>query len=168
MNYSAKLVAATLLAGLCAGPALALTVTKSVTTTATPDKAWGVIADFGGISTWLPPASSSPADHGNDVGSVRTITLKAPANPTIVEKLTAYNAVKHSYSYDIVQVDPKVLPVVNYHSTIKVTHGKAGTKVVWTGTFDAPPGVKDEASKKAIRDTYKAGLDQIKTLAEQP
>jgi hypothetical protein len=168
MNYSGKFVAAALLASLCASPALALTVTKSVTTTAAPDKAWGVIADFGGIATWLPPAASSPADHGNDVGSVRTITLKAPGNPTIVEKLTSYDAAKHSYSYDIVQVDPKVLPVVNYHATIKVTHGKLGTKVVWTGTFDAPPGVKDATSKKAIRDTFAAGLDKIKSLAEQP
>ncbi len=166
MRYSTGL-AAVLLAGLWAGPVLAITVTQTVTTTATPDQAWGVIADFAGISTWLPPAASSPADHGNDVGSVRTITLKAPGDPTIVEKLTAYDAAKHSYSYDIVQVDPKVLPVVNYHSTIHVWHGKSGTKVIWTGTFDAPPGVKDAVSAKAVRGTYRAGLDQIKVLAEK-
>jgi hypothetical protein len=162
--YSASIAA--LLVGL-SGPALAISVTQTVTTTASPDKAWAVIADFDGISTWLPPAASSPADHGNDIGSTRTITLKAPGDPTIVEKLTAYDAKKHSYSYDIVQVDPKVLPVVNYHSTIHVVKGKAGTKVVWTGMFDAPPGVKDSVSAKAIKGTYRAGLDEIKTLAEK-
>jgi hypothetical protein len=162
--YSAAIAA--LVVGL-SGPALAISVTQSVNTTASPDQAWAVIADFGGISTWLPPAASSPADHGNDIGSTRTITLKAPGDPTIVEKLTAYDAKKHSYSYDIVQVDPKVLPVVNYHSTIHVVKAKAGTKVVWTGMFDAPPGVKDSVSAKAVKGTYRAGLDEIKTLAEK-
>ena len=154
---------------ICAAacPALAISVTQSVTTTATPEQVWGVMGDFGGISTWLPPAASSPADHGNDVGSVRTITLKAPGDPTIVEKLTAYDAKKHSYSYDIEKVDPKVLPVTNYHSTIKVVHNKGGTKVVWKGEFDAPAGVQDKVSQKAVKGTYRAGLDQIKTLAEK-
>jgi hypothetical protein len=168
MKHLTVLAAFTLLAGSLAGPAFAVTVTRAVAVSATPDKAWAVIADFGGISTWLPPAASSPADHGNDIGSVRTITLKAPGDPTIVEKLTAYDPAKHSYSYDIVQVDPKVLPVVNYHSTIRVVASKAGTKVVWQGTFDAPPGVKNADSAKAVRGTYKAGLDEIKVLAEKP
>lgn len=159
---------AMLASGLCAAPALAVTVTRAVVVSATPDKAWAVIADFGGISTWLPPAASSPADHGNDIGSVRTITLKAPGNPTIVEKLTAYDPVKHSYSYDIVQVDPKVLPVLNYHSTIHVVATKAETRVVWKGTFDPPPGVKNADSAKAVRGTYEAGLNEIKVLAEKP
>jgi len=160
--------AAALLAGGFAGPALAITLTKSVTTTASPDKAWAVVSQFDGISTWLPGTVSSPADHGNDIGSVRTITLKADGNPTITEKLTAYNAKKRTYSYDIEQVDPKVLPVTNYHSTIKVTNGKKGTKVVWQGDFDAAAGTKDNAAKKAVAGIYKSGLDNIKALAEKP
>ncbi len=163
-----NLAVCVLLAAGLSSPALAITVTKAITTTATPEQTWAVIANFDGISTWLPPAASSPADHGNDIGSVRTITLKADGNPTVVEKLTAYDAVKHSYSYDIVQVDSKVLPVTNYHSTIHVVHAKTGSKVIWTGTFDAAAGVKNAAAAKAIAGVYAAGLPQIKTLAEKP
>ena len=44
-----------------------------------------VVGPFDGISAWLQGAASSPADHGDTVGSVRVITLKAPGNPTVKE-----------------------------------------------------------------------------------
>lgn len=145
-----------------------LTLNESVTTTADPKAVWTIIQDFDGIGKWLPPVASSPADKGNNVGSVRTLTLKGPGNPTIIETLTDYNPTKHTYSYDITQVDPKVLPVVNYHSTIAVHKVKTGgTKVVWKGNFEAAPGTDDKAAKKAVRGVYRAGLDNIKALAEK-
>ncbi len=85
MRLSATYAAiAFLAAGLLMQPALAAKkeseVKQSIDTTATPEKVWTVIGDFNGIADWLPPAASSPATDGNNVGSVRTITLKAPGD----------------------------------------------------------------------------------------
>jgi hypothetical protein len=167
MRRPALLAATTLFAAALASPALAIDVSQTVATTAAPDKVWALIGDFDAISKWLPPAASSPSTKGNAVGSVRTITLKAPGDPTIVETLTGYDAAAHTYSYDITAVDPKVLPVIHYHSTITVTPTGAGSTVVWLGSFEAPPGVPNADSEKAVTGTYRAGLDNIKAVTEK-
>ena len=165
-----RLLASTALALFAFGAftaASAIEVTQTVTTTAAPDKVWGVIGDFAGISTWLPPAASSPADNGNKIGSVRVLTLKAPGDPTVTEKLTGRNAKAHSYTYQIVKVDPKVLPVTNYSSKISVTSAAGGSTVTWHGTFKAAGGADDATASKAITGVYRAGLDNIKVLSEK-
>ncbi len=137
-----------------------------VETTASPTKVWGIIKDFDSIGTWLPPAKSSPADNGTKVGSVRVITLKAPGDPTVTEKLTAHSNSKRSYSYVIVKVDPKVLPVTDYSSTISVSKTKDGSMVTWEGKFTPAAGVDEATASKAVAGVYRAGLDNIKALAE--
>ena len=141
--------------------------TQSVTVKATPGAVWAVIGQFDGIATWLPGAASSPADHGNTVGSVRVITLKAPGNPTVTEKLTAYHAASYSYSYAIQAVDPKVLPVTGYTSTISVKKAGEGSTVTWHGTFKPAGGSDKAAAEKAVGGLYQAGLANVKTLSEK-
>jgi hypothetical protein len=149
-----------------AGTASAIEVTQKMTTKASPEVVWSIIGEFPAISTWLPPAASSPADNGSKVGSVRVITLKAPGDPTITEKLTGRDTVAHSYSYEIVKVDPKVLPVSGYTSTISVASHGSGSTVTWHGSFSAAGGATNAAAKKAVAGVYKAGLDHVKSLAE--
>ena len=139
--------------------------TETVLTTASPAKVWGLIGKFDAIGTWLPGAASSPADKGDTVGSVRVITLKAPGNPTVTERLTAYG--KNSYSYEILKVDPKVLPVTDYTSTISVLPATTGSAVTWTGNFQPAGGADDAAAKKAMSGVYQAGLNNIKTMVEK-
>jgi len=165
-------VTAFLAAGLMMQPALAAKkqaeAKQSIDTTATPAKVWSVIGDFNGIADWLPPAASSPATDGNNVGSVRTITLKAPGSPTVIEKLLKYDGDAFSYTYAIEKVDPKVLPVVHYKSTISVKTDKKGTtKITWAGKFDPAPGTDVPTAEKAVSGLYQAGLASIKTLAEK-
>ena len=157
--------AAALVAAAALHPAQAAEVTQTVTTTAAPAKAWGIIGKFEDIANWLPGAASSPADHGSKVGSVRVITLKAPGNPTVTEKLTAMHA--HSYSYAIEQVDPKVLPVTGYTSTISVAKSGSGSLVTWHSTFQPAGGADDAGAEKAVGGLYRASLDNIKKMAEQ-
>ena len=145
--------------------AAAAEVTQSVTTTASPKAVWSVIGAFDGIHTWLPGAASSPADKGNKIGSVRLITLSAPGNPTVQEQLTARKGT--SYSYKILKVDPKVLPVTNYASTISVTKSGAGSTVTWHATFTPPAGTDEAADEKALTGLYESGLGNIKTMAEK-
>ncbi len=140
-------------------------VTESVTTAAAPAKVWGMIGKFDSIATWLPGAESSPADKGNAVGSVRVITLKAPGSPTVTEQLTG--SAGESYSYAILKVDPKVLPVTAYTSTIGVAPAGAGSTVTWRGSFQPAGGADDAAAAKAMSGVYRAGLDNIKAMADR-
>jgi hypothetical protein len=141
-------------------------VTETVDTTASPKTVWKLIGKFDDIVNWLPGVASSPADKGSKIGSVRTITLKAPGDPTVVETLTAHKG--HSYSYKIDTVDPKVLPVTGYTSTITVTKTPTGSTVSWHGDFSPAGGADDAAAEKAVSGLYRSGLDNIKTLVEKP
>jgi hypothetical protein len=145
--------------------ATAAEVTETVDTTASPKTVWKLIGKFDGIVNWLPGVVSSPADKGSKVGSVRTITLKAPGGPTVVETLTAHK--RDSYSYKIDQVDPKVLPVTGYTSTISVTKTPTGSTVTWHGDFTPAGGLDEAAADKAVSGLYRSGLDNIKALAEK-
>jgi hypothetical protein len=146
--------------------ALAAEVTETVDTTASPKAVWKLIGPFDAIATWLPNVASSPATKGSKVGSVRTISLAAPGSPTVIETLTAHKGL--SYSYKIDKVDPKVLPVSNYTSTISVKKNGTGATVTWHGQFDPAGGADDAGSEKAVSGLYRSGLDNIKKLAEQP
>ncbi|MCW2318263.1 hypothetical protein M2322_003830 [Rhodoblastus acidophilus] len=138
------------------------------------EKVWAVIGDFDALAKWHPVIASSVADKGNSEGSVRHLVLKAPGDPSFDEVLDKYDASAHSYKYEIPKVDPKILPVNNYTSTISVLdNGKGGSTVEWKGAFyrgymlnDPPPELNDEASAKAVRGVYRAGLDNLKKLVE--
>ncbi len=149
----------------CLAIAQAAEVTQTVTTTASPAAVWKVAGDFDGIATWLPGAASSPATTGNTPGSIRVITLKAPGNPTVREKLLARSGT--SYSYAILAVDPKVLPVTGYTSTITVAPSGAGSSITWHADFQPAGGADDAAAEKAVTGLYLAGLSSIKALAEK-
>jgi carbon monoxide dehydrogenase subunit G len=144
--------------------AYAVEVNETVDTSASPKTVWHLIGKFEDIVNWLPGVASSPADKGSKVGSVRVITLKAPGDPTVTETLTARKG--HSYSYKIDKVDPKVLPVTDYTSTITVTKSAGGSTVTWHGSFTAA-GTDDASASKAVSGLYRSGLDNIKTLVEK-
>jgi hypothetical protein len=135
---------------------------------------WAIMGNFDALSKWLPPVASSVADKGNEVGSVRHLILKAPGDPSFDEVLEKYDAAAHSYKYSIPKVDPKILPVNDYSSTITVTdNGKGGSTVEWKGAFyrgfmnnDPPPELNDENSAAAVRKIYRVGLDNLKAMAE--
>ena len=150
---------------LSAHTAWAVEVKQTVTTSAPPAKVMAIIGRFDAIGTWLPGVESSPADKGNDAGSVRVITLKAPGSPKVTERLTV--STPTGYEYTISQVDPKVLPVTEYSSTLNVVPDGTGSAITWQGTFKPAGGADDAAAAKAITGLYRAGLDNIKALAEK-
>lgn len=159
------LAACAVLASAAMQAAAAVEVSETVTTAAAPAKVWAMIGKFDAIATWLPGAESSPADKGSEVGSVRVITLKGPGSPTVTERLTA-NA-GQSYSYSILKVDPKVLPVTDYTSTIGMAPAGSGSLVTWSGSFQPAGGADDATAAKAMSGVYRAGLDNIKALSER-
>jgi len=144
-------------------------VVEQVTIEAPADKVWGVIGNFDALKNWHPAVADSPADHGNDEGSVRQVSLKGGG--ALTESLESYDATKMKYSYRA--KDGGALPVTNYTSTITVTASGNQSIVEWRGAFyrgypqnDPPPDRNDEAALKAITGVYQSGLANLKQLAE--
>ena len=146
-------------------------VDESVTIAAPPGVVWNRVKDFAALQSWHPAVASSQATAGNEVGSVRTLNLKGGGK--IVEELTRYSAEDHRIAYKM--TDPGPIPVTNYSSTLSVTPGDGGTTVVeWKGAFyrgdpnnNPAPERNDEAAIAAVTGVYKAGLDNLKALAER-
>lgn len=146
-------------------------VTESVTIDASPQKVWDTIKDFDALSKWHPAVAQSPATKGNEVGSVRNLTLKDGGK--LVETLEEYSAEKMTYKYRA--TDGGALPVSNYTSTLSVKPAEGGKAVVdWRGAFyraypnnNPPPGQDDEAAVKAITGVYTSGLANLKKIVEK-
>ncbi|OAF12148.1 SRPBCC family protein [Bradyrhizobium neotropicale] len=147
-------------------------VRESIEINAPPAKVWAVIGNFQDMS-WLAPVTKTEGEKGNEIGATRRLTLTGGA--TVDEELYKFDAGAMTYSYRITAVDVKVLPVNNYSSTLTVTpsaDGK-GSTVEWAGAFyrgfpnnDPPPELNDEASVKAVKGLYQAGLEALKKKIE--
>ena len=145
-------------------------VTEKITINASADAVWARIRNFDALKDWHPAVAESPADKGNAEGSVRQLKLKGGGELT--ETLEAYDDAKKRYSYRA--KDGGALPVTNYTSTITVKAEGKGSVVEWRGAFyrgypnnNPPPDQNDEAAVAAVTGVYKAGLANLKTIAER-
>jgi carbon monoxide dehydrogenase subunit G len=138
------------------------------------DEVWAMVKDFDGLAKWLPIIASSGATKGNEVGSLRTLVLKAAGEPQLQEELLSYDPDKHSYHYEMKDHDVQILPVQNYTSWLTVKDdGKGGALVEWKGAYyrgdqrnDPPAELNDDAANAAVHAIYRAGLDNLKKIAE--
>ncbi len=141
-------------------------VVETVEINAPVEKVWAVVGNFQDMS-WHPAFKATEGKGGNDVGATRTLTTQGDGK--IFEKLTKYNAEQHMLSYEITEVDVKVVPVTNYAATISVTDKGGKSVVEWKSAFyrgfvnnDPPPELSDEAAVKAIEGVFKTGLEALK------
>ena len=144
-------------------------VVEQVTIDAPPATVWARIKNFDALKDWHPAIAESPADKGNEEGSVRSLKLKGGGELT--ETLEAYDDAKMKYSYRA--KDGGALPVTNYTSTLSVRGEGSQSVVEWRGAFyrgypnnDPPPDKNDEAAVRAITGVYQAGLANLKKLVE--
>ena len=143
---------------------------------APPDKVWAIVQDFGSLAAWNPSVASSPADHGNEIGSKRVVTFKGEPVRTVTEELTKYNAEGRTYSTFVEHTDPKGFPANDYSSALEVQPADSGggstlelRAAFYRGYMlnDPPPELNDAASKKVVAAFLQAGVDGIKQRAEQ-
>ncbi len=161
-------------------------VVESIVINASADKVWGLIKDFDKIHTWLPVIESTEAQGGNEKGATRVLTLKGGG--TITEELSKYKVDKKSMKYKITEmstaktvhhtlsgkdVEVPVLPVNNYSATITVEDKDGQAEVTWKSAFyraflnnEPPAEMNEEAGKAAVTGVFKAGLENLKTMAE--
>jgi len=145
-------------------------VTERVEINAPADKVWAAVGNFQDMS-WHPAVAKTEGDGGNGAGATRRLTLKGGGE--ILEALTKFDATARRLSYEITEVDVKVLPVKNYSSTLSVADEGGRSVVEWRGAFyrgylnnDPPPELNDEAALKAVTGVYRAGLDALKKQLE--
>ncbi len=171
-RVAALLIAALFLAAVlvpvapawAAGPQ---TVMQSIDVKADPEAVWAAIGAFDATAVWHPLVASSPATKGNEIGSVRTITLKAPGSAKIVEELSFYNPRMQMYEYKIASSDPEAAPVTDCTVKFHVGQGKHGiTKIVWTAHFLAADGVTAGHASDVMNRYFRVGLENIKHMAE--
>ena len=158
-------------AALAHGPSR-LKVIESIEIAAPADKVWARLSKFDDAS-WIPAVAKTEGKGGSEVGATRRLTLKGDGNPTVDEELVKLNAEAKSLTYKIIAVDPKVLPVNNYSSTITVTGDASKSTVEWKAGFyrgypnnDPPPELNDEASEAAVKGLYSSTLAELKKSLE--
>lgn len=147
-------------------------VDESIVIDAPPAKVWEIVGNFNGLPKWVLPVESSTATDGNQVGSIRTLTIKG--GERLTESLEAYDAAAMSLRYRIKEPNLKVLPVNNYSSSIAVkAEGEGRSRVEWRGAFyrgymnySPPPELNDDAAVKAVTGLYKASLANLKAVVE--
>lgn len=144
-------------------------VTEKVVIDAPAAAVWARIKNFDALKDWHPDVAESPADKGNEVGSVRTLKLKNGG--TLIETLERYDDAQMRYAYRA--KDGGALPVTNYTSTLQVSDEGGKAVVEWRGAFyrghpnnDPPPDKNDEAAVRAVTQVYQAGLANLKRLVE--
>ncbi len=90
-----------------------------------------------------------------DGKKVRLLSLKGGG--AIKEEQLSRDDKVMSYTYTILE---SPLPVSDYKSTLSVAPDGQGSKVTWTGNFNAK-GAPDTVAKDAIQGIYDSGLKAI-------
>jgi hypothetical protein len=145
-------------------------VVSSIEINAPVDKVWAVVGNFQDMS-WHPAFTKTEGKGGNDAGATRILTVASGGQ--IFEKLAKYDAEGRSLSYEITEVDVKVVPVTNYAAQISVKGTAEKSIVEWRSSFyrgfvnnDPPPELSDEAGVNAITGVFKSGLEALKKKLE--
>ena len=159
-------------------------VEEQITINVPAQKVWGIIKEYGDMS-WLPAVKNTTVKGGNTEGSTRVLTLQDGG--TITEELKKYDEGKMSYSYKITEmstaktinhagadVNVPALPVDNYAASIDLEAKGETTVVTWKAGFyraytnnNPPSEMNEEAANTAVNSVFKAGLENLKSLAEK-
>ena len=151
-------------------------VIEEIEINAAPDKVWAIVSDFCSIADWNPMVKSCTADKGSEIGSIRTIELDN--GEKLSEKLFKLDPENKKMVYAMEKLEEgrliKGLPIATLSTTIIVSDNGGKSKVQLKGAFyrafsgpQPPADQTDEACTEAVTKLYKAGLDNLKTLAEK-
>lgn len=159
-------------------------VRESIKIHAAPEVVWDIIKDFDTLDTWLPSVKKVDANGGNQKGAERILILENGG--TITERMKTYDAKKMKYKYKIIDISTSgtifhagseiaipVLPVGNYSAWIAVENEAGGSRVSWKASFyrayqnnNPPAELTDQVAVEAVSRMLKAGLNNLKVMAE--
>ena len=130
------------------------TVAETVDVSATPDKVWELIGQFG-AANWHPLIAAIRVT-GTGPGQLRTI--ETVDGKQIIERLDAVDNPGRFYRY----ANVSGLPVANYTGMLSVKPSGAGSSVEWRAQF-LPNGQGTLLVKVMVSTLFKAGLDSLKS-----
>ena len=130
------------------------TVAETVEVTATPDKVWELIGQFG-VATWHPLIAQIRVT-GTGPGQLRTI--ETIDGKQIIERLESVDNSGRFYRY----ANVAGLPVANYTGMLSVKPNGAGSSVEWRAQY-LPNGPGTLITKTIVSTLFKAGLDSLKS-----
>jgi mxaD protein len=163
-----KWLAVVALLGVLCAPALAGaqgTLNETVEIGAGAGLAWDTVKNYDDLHGWHPAFESTQLTSwtNNTPGAMRRLTLKGGGS--FDEELLAFDDDARVLRYRIVGDSP--LPIDNYDSTIEVVStGSGSCAVIWRSTFTAK-GVGDADAVNVIVGAYRAGLDNLRQIAER-
>jgi mxaD protein len=135
------------------------TVTETIDVNASPDKAWALVGDFGGLVGWFPAVTKSTVE-GSGVGALRHLTM--PDGNQLTERQQARDEAGRYYEYAVIA---GALPCTDYRSRLAVSPAGGGARITWTAEFlplkDAPV-----AAVAFISSIYQGGLAGAKAVLE--
>ncbi len=155
------------------GPSRVL-LTEEITINAEPANIWAVISDYCAIQTWHPAVTACHSDKGDEIGSIRTITLDN--GEQIREILAKHDPENFKLQHYMDHGQKlKAFPITTHGLTMTITgNGQDGGSVLkWKGSFyrsfqgpTPPPELSDEFAAKKLTEFYRAGLENIKKISE--
>ena len=129
------------------------TASATIDIPAAADQVWQLIGGFNTLPDWLPLITHSELSEG---GRVRT--LQTADGGVVVERLQTFDNAAKTYSYSIEQAP---FPASDYLATIKVEAQGQGSRVTWSGRFNAF-GVSDEEVVALFNGIYQGGLNALR------
>lgn len=96
-------------------------IEKTITIDRSPDDVWGVVGDFGAISTWVPAIAASSFGDG-----VRECTLEGGG--TLREEIVDRDDAGRRYTY---RITASPLPLEHHHASMAVEAAGSGSRVTW-------------------------------------
>ena len=135
--------------------ALAVEVSESVILPGPPEEVWSRIGGFCAIAEWHEAVASCEVEE-RDGATIRTLALEGGG--TLVEERLSEGAT--AYGYAILEGP---LPVAGYTSELAAEPEGEGTRLTWSGSFEAEGATEGEA-EAVIRGIYRSGLDAIAAM----
>lgn len=136
-----------------------VTVEERIQVQASPDTAWALLGDFGGLPGWFPVVTASRV-VGNGVGAVRHLTM--PDGNVLEERQETRDEAQRRYSYTVIGGP---VPFTGYRSELRVAAAPEGCEVVWSASFEPLAGAPMDPVA-FIRGAYRAGLESAKARLE--
>jgi len=129
-------------------------LTEEVVVEANPDVVWALIGRPESIADWHPGIAASPVTDG-----VRYCSLEGGGE--VDEPIESHSDAERTYTYSIAR---SPFEMSGYRSTLTVSPVDGGSRVVWTGEFEAPDEEAAAALATAFAGVYRAGLDRVTEL----
>jgi hypothetical protein len=131
-------------------------IVESLDTKATAEDVWRIMGDFGSIADWHPAIAASPVKDG-----VRILTLEGGGE--VHEPLVEHSDADRYYIYAIA-AGP--FPITDYKSRVSVDPTPDGSRMQWTGEFQASNPEDAATFEEVFRNVYTSGMEGIRSQAE--